>query len=398
MQYNFDQVISRTGTHSVKWEFIPPIEGKADAELLPLWIADMDFPCAEPILRALHNRVDQKIFGYSDARSEEYLKAVQNWFLKRHQWGFDLQDIHPSPGVVPALAILIRSLTKRGDGIIIQKPVYYPFINLIENNHRRIVNNALIEKEGFYTMDFVDLEEKASKPDTTLMILCSPHNPVGRVWREDELFKLADICLENNVTIISDEIHCDLVRDRVTHIPLEKIIADENVVTCTSASKSFNLAGLQISNIIIKSEEIRNKWTSEKSGKSGLIGVNPFGIVATRAAYAGGASWLDQVNRYIDDNLEYVSQFLSEHLEKARYIIPEGTYFAWIDFRSYGFTAVQLKEMIRRKAGVVLDEGYIFGEEGAEFERINAACPRSILHECLIRIKNVISGNEQKLL
>lgn len=390
MRYDFDRVISRTGTHSVKWEHIPPVAGCADTELLPLWIADMDFPCAEPILRALHHRVDQKIFGYSNARSEEYLKAVQKWFFNRHQWHFDLQDIHPSPGVVPALAILIRSLTKHGDGIIIQQPVYYPFIDLIEKNRRRIVNNALIEKDGVYTMDFVDLEKKASRPDTTLMIFCSPHNPVGRVWREDELRKMAEICLENNVVIISDEIHCDLVRDGIIHIPLGKIIADERVVTCTAASKSFNLAGLQVSNIIIKSEEIRSKWILEKSGKSGLFGSNPFGIVATQAAYAEGAPWLDQVNRYIDDNLEYVGQFLSEHLEKAEYSIPEGTYFAWIDFRPYGFSTEQLKEMIQRKAGVVLDEGYIFGDEGAGFERINVACPRSILHECLVRIKNVI--------
>jgi len=390
MQNEFDRIIPRTGTHSVKWEFIPPVGGEGNTELLPLWIADMDFPCAEPILRALHARVDQKIFGYSRAHSENYLKAVQGWFERHHLWHFDLEDIHPAPGVVPALAILIKSLTRPGDGVIIQKPVYYPFMMVIENNNRRILNNALIEKDGGYKMDFDDLEEKASRPDTTLMILCSPHNPVGRVWKEDELRKLGEICLANDVIIVSDEIHCDLLRDHVTHIPLAKIIPDERIITCTSASKSFNLAGLQTSNIIIKSGVLRHKWSTEMMKKSGLMGSNPFGIVATEAAYTKGESWLTQVNRYIDDNLKYVGEFLDRHLKNARYIIPEGTYLAWVDFRPYNFSANQLEEMIRKKAGVVLDEGYIFGDEGAGFERINVACPRSILHECLVRIKNVL--------
>lgn len=393
-KYNFDEVISREGTHSVKWEFIPPVEGKSNTELLPLWVADMDFPCAEPILEALHERVERKIFGYSNARSEGYLTAVQAWFQNRHQWHFELEDIHLSPGVVPALAILIKSLTNPGDGIIIQKPVYYPFMILIENNDRRIMNNALIEKDGFYTMDFADLEEKARQPNTTMMVLCSPHNPVGRVWREDELRRLAKICLENDVTIISDEIHCDLIRENSLHIPLGKIISDERIVTCTAASKSFNLAGLQTSNIIIRSEEIRQKWTTELMRKSGFFGTNPMGIVATEAAYTKGAFWLDQVNRYIDDNFEYVRGFITENLNEARYVIPEGTYFAWIDFRAYGFSAKKLEEMVQRNAGVVLDEGYIFGDEGAGFERINVACPRSILRECLVRIYDVMNAGK----
>ena len=390
MHYNFDAIIPRNGTHSVKWEFIPPVDGRPGTDLLPLWVADMDFPCAEPILEALHKRVDRKIFGYSNARSEGYLNAVQAWFKTRYQWHFDLEDIHLSPGVVPAVAILIKSLTRPGDGIIIQKPVYYPFMLLIENNDRRIINNSLHENDGYYTMDFADLEEKARQPDTTLMILCSPHNPVGRVWKENELRRLAEICLQNDVTIVSDEIHCDLIRENSIHIPLGKIISDERIITCTSASKSFNLAGLQTSNIIISSEKIRQQWKAEIINKSGLFGTNPMGIVATEAAYTKGASWLDQVNRYINGNFEYVRKFLAEHLDKARYLIPEGTYFAWIDFRAYGFSAKQLEKMVQQQAGVFLDEGYIFGDEGAGFERINVACPRSILQECMVRIKDVI--------
>lgn len=392
MQYDFDEVVSREGTHSVKWEFIPPVEGRTNAELLPLWVADMDFPCAAPILEALHGRVDRRIFGYSNARSRNYLDAVQAWFRERYQWHFDIDDIHLSPGVVPAIAILIKCLTRPGDGIIIQKPVYYPFMLLIENNGRRIVNNALLEKDGNYTMDFAGLETLAARPDTTLMILCSPHNPVGRVWTADELGRLAEICLNNDVTIISDEIHCDLLRRHSRHIPLAKINADERIVTCTAASKSFNLAGLQTSNIIIRDKTIREKWTVELQRRSGLFGSNPMGIVATEAAYTKGASWLEQVNRYIDGNLEYVKDFLGTHLDKARYVIPEGTYFAWIDFRDYGYSARTLEEMVQRQAGVYLDEGYIFGDEGAGFERINVACPRSILHECLVRIRDVINA------
>lgn len=392
VSYNFDEVIPRTGTHSVKWEFIPPVEGKLNSELLPLWVADMDFPCAEPILEALHARVDRKIFGYSNARSEGYLNAVQSWFENRYQWHFDPEDIQLAPGVVPAIAILIKSLTRPGDGIIIQQPVYYPFMLLIENNDRRIINNALIEQDGRYTMDFADLETRAAQPGTTMMILCSPHNPVGRVWTEEELHRFAEICLDNDVTIVSDEIHCDLIRKDSRHIPLGKLIGNEKIITCTAASKSFNLAGLQTSNIIINSEAMRNKWSLELRSKSGLFGSNPMGIVATEAAYRKGAAWLDQVNRYIDRNLEYVGDFLAEHLPKARYVIPEGTYFAWVDFREYGFSAKQLEEIVQRRANVFLDEGYIFGEEGAGFERINVACPWSILHECLIRIRNVINS------
>jgi len=349
----------------------------------------MDFPCAAPILDALHRRVDRKIFGYSDAHSDGYLKAVQGWFEKRHDWHFELEDIYVAPGVVPSLAALIRSLTKPGDGIIVQEPVYYPFMYLIENNGRRVVNNALVERDGAYAMNFADLEQKAADSDSTMMILCNPHNPVGRVWTQEELRKVADICIANDVFLISDEIHCDLVREGSSYTPIGKISSDGRIVSCTAASKSFNLAGLQTANIIIKGDELRALWSSEIIGREGLFGSNPLGIVATEAAYTQGASWLDQVNGYVDENLEYVGQFLSEQLPKAKYSIPEGTYFAWIDFRAYGYSAKQLERMIRASAGVVLDDGCIFGDGGECFERINVACPRSILHDCMVRIKGV---------
>jgi len=271
--------------------------------------------------------------------------------------------------------------------------VYYPFKEIIENNNRRTINNALINNEGFYLVDFKDLEEKASEKNTSMMILCNPHNPVGRVWKEEELIKMAGICLENDVIIISDEIHCDLLRKESEFIPLGSIISDDRIISCTSASKSFNLAGMQIANIIIKKEEFRHLWDDDILGKQGLYGSNPFGIVATIAAYNQARSWLKHTNQYIDANLQYVMEFLNKYLPKAIYKIPEGTYFAWIDFRPYGLSAEKLETLIQKKAGVLLDEGYIFGKEGVGFERINVACPRSILKDCLERIQKVISDS-----
>lgn len=391
MKYDFNKVISRSETDSVKWEFMPVVEGKTNEDLLPLWIADMDFPCAEPIIQALHKRVDRKIFGYSFADSDGYLSSVQAWFKERYNWEFDFKDIQIAPGVVPALTVLIKSLTKTGDGVIIQKPVYYPFMAVIESNGRRSINNALIEKDGYYSINFKDLEKKASKSDTSMMVLCSPHNPVGRVWTKKELTEIARICLENEVVLVSDEIHCDLIRKESEFIPMGCINSDERIISCTSASKSFNLAGMQISNIIIKSEKFRKLWKKEIFKNSAFFGSNPLGIVATETAYNQGCFWLEQVNQYIDSNLRYVKDFLDENLPDLKYRIPEGTYFAWIDFRSYDFSFEQLEDIMRKKAGVFLDEGYIFGEEGIGFERINVACPRSILDDCLIRIKKAIT-------
>ena len=250
MSYDLNKTVSRMGTHSVKWEHMPPVDGKKRDELLPLWIADMDFPCAEPVLDAMHKRVDRQIFGYSSHDEEKYLASVKGWFSKRFGWEINTEHIQHAPGIVPALAVLVKAFTEPGEGIIIQQPIYYPFMSVIKSNGRELLNNALIEKGGEYFMDFEDLEEKASRPTTKMMLFCSPHNPVGRVWKEEELKKMAEICLKHDVYIVSDEIHCDIVRKGVTHIPLDKIVDDERIITCTAASKSFNLAGMQTSNII----------------------------------------------------------------------------------------------------------------------------------------------------
>lgn len=386
MKYDLDKIIERKGTNSVKWEFI---KGGGGNHLLPLWVADMDFECAEPIKKALHGRVDKEIFGYT-IPMDNYYAAVINWFAKRFEWKIEQEDIVIAPGVVPALGFLIRAFTREGDGVIIQRPVYYPFSSMIENNNRKIVNNALIYEDGKYFIDFEDLEKKAKKARNKLFILCSPHNPVGRVWTEGELTKIAEICLKHSVVIISDEVHCDLIREDITHIPMAKLIDTERIITCTAPSKSFNLAGLQTANIIAKKGIIQNKLKKEIHNITGLFGINSLSISAIEAAYNEGEEWLNQVNEYIDENLKFVAKFIDENLPKAKLIPAEGTYFAWIDFNGYEFTYTQLEKLMIEKAEVALNEGYIFGKEGKGFERINVACPRSILEDCLNRIKEAI--------
>ncbi|MGL1893422.1 MAG: pyridoxal phosphate-dependent aminotransferase [Spirochaetaceae bacterium] len=392
MIYDFNKFVSRVGTHSIKWEHMPEVEGVEKDKLLPLWIADMDFPCANPIIEAMHKRIDRQIFGYSSANEFNYLQSIRGWFSKRFDWTIDTEDIKHSPGIVPALAILIKALTKPGDGVIVNQPIYYPFMSVIKNNDRVLLNNELLEKDGEYFLDFEDLEEKASKPETKMMFFCSPHNPIGRVWTEEELNKIITICLKHNVYVISDEIHCDIVRKGVRHIPMAKLNSDERIITCTAASKSFNLAGMQTSSIIIRSPKLQKKWLMEMQTRCSLFGANPIALVATQAAYNHGESWLEQVNDYIDKNLEFTAEFLKNNIPKAKFILPEATYFAWIDFRAYGFTSKELEDKVLKEGGVLLDEGYIFGALGEGFERINVACPRSILEQCLIRIKEVLIG------
>jgi len=390
LKYNFDEIIDRKGTNSVKWEFIAVGDESQRSEMLPLSIADMDFACAPEILDALKARVDRRIFGYTLPYEENYLNSVVSWFDRRFDWKFQPEQIVTSPGIVPALAILVKMFSEVGNGVIIQTPVYYPFSQLIKANGRQLEENELICIDGKYSMDFDDLEKKAKDPNNKIMFLCSPHNPVGRVWTEEELTRLLEICLENDVHVISDEIHCDIVRSGVTHVPLAKISNDERIITCTAASKSFNLAGLQLSNVIFNNTDLRERWDAEIIGKTALFGSSSFGITATQAAYDSCEYWIEDLNGYIDQNLEYIKTFLDENMPQAKYHVPEGTYFAWIDLRSYGLNAEELERKMVYDAKLVLDEGYIFGESGSGFERLNVACPREILAESLQRMCRAI--------
>ncbi|MFO7986751.1 MAG: MalY/PatB family protein [Desulfatiglandaceae bacterium] len=395
MKYNLDAVIDRKGTHCVKWEYASKSIKGAPRDVLPLWVADMDFPCAQPILDAMHARVDRQIFGYSTPYTEGYLSAVCNWFGSRYDWGISPDQILVTPGVVPALGVMVRAFTRAGEGVIVQQPVYYPFFSIIRNNGRNIVNNPLILNNGVYEIDFDDLEHKAADPAHTLMILCSPHNPVGRVWTEPELTRVADICRRHHVILVVDEIHCDLLRQGIEFIPMAKAAPSETVISCTAASKTFNLAGLQISNSIFQSQVMRSRCEVELRDKIGLFGANPLSIVATEAAYTQGHEWLDQVLAYIDTNLAFVSEFISVHMPKVEYCIPQGTYLAWLDLRQYDWPWETLKKALLTEAKVALDDGDMFGEEGRGFERINAACPRSILTDCLHRMAAVLQAEDR---
>lgn len=385
MKYNFDRVIDRKGTDSVKMDLLP--QGAPD-DSLSLWVADMDFACADPIIEALQKRIDHKIFGYTYYDNELCKEAVKGWFLRRFGWTIDKDTIFYCPGVVPAFSILINILTNEGDGVIIQRPVYYPFTNRIEGNHRRVVNNSLIYENGQYRMDYQDLEEKLKDPANKGILFCSPHNPTGRVWTEDELRQMVELCKKYNKWIISDEIHGDLTRTGVAHHPLLKLSPEykDQIIACTAPSKSFNLAGMHISNIIIENPEYQKKWKDFVDNQISIGSCNPLGLTAMIAAYNEGEEWLDQAREYIDENIRYVKDYVEKHFPKAIVVDTQGTYLMWIDFNAYCNDHKKLEYWMQKKARVALDEGYIFGEEGKGFERINVASPRSILVECMARM------------
>jgi cystathionine beta-lyase len=383
-----DLVLKRKNTNSIKWDFVNFMYPDLKHEVLPLWVADMDFPCAEEIIEGLKLRLDTKVFGYSSF-DNEYYSILNNWFSKKYFYEVKKNEIFYSPGIVPALGILIRSLTSEKDGVIIQPPVYYPFKNMIINNNRKVVENNLIKKDKSYKIDFDDLKEKASNPNNKMLILCSPHNPVGRVWTEEEIEKIIDICIENDLYLVSDEIHCDLIRkeNTFTSTGIFKDIIKEKLIICTAPSKSFNLAGLQLSNIIIFNKLTKEKWINEIMNKMAVSNPTPFAISATKAAYTRGEEWLFKVNEYIDSNLIFLDDYIKKNLPKVKYNIPEATYLAWLDFSEYEYSDSEITERLLNIGKVALDEGKLFGKQGEKFQRINVACPRSILESALEKIK-----------
>lgn len=388
MKYNFDEIIDRSNTYSFKRDCLP--EG-APKDSLSFWVADMDFPCADPVIEALHQRIDRKIYGYTAYDNQDVYEAVSGWFMRQYGWKIEREELSFSPGVVPALAFLIRALTEPGDGIIIQRPVYYPFTIKIENAGRRVVNNPLTHDGNTYRMDYIDLEEKLKNPQNKGIIICSPHNPVGRVWTEDELRQLVDLCKKYNKWIISDEIHCDLTRKGMKHHPLLTVAPDykDQIIACTAPSKTFNLAGMQISNIVIPNKEYKAKFDFLLDDCFGLMAA-PLGISAMIAAYTHGEEWLDQVREYIDENIAYVHDFLQKNMPEVTMSDTQGTYLIWLDFRAYCNDEKKLEKLMHESAKVALDEGYIFGDEGKGFERINMASPRSMIVECMERIHKAL--------
>jgi cystathionine beta-lyase len=402
MKYDFDTEISRAGTNAAKWEFIQ--EGKdlhhrehtdkfyGENRILPMWVADMDFACPQPVVDALVARAQHGIFGYT-APTGSYYSAVNSWMKRRQGWDLEPEWVCITPGVVPALNMLIRTFVPPGEKVLIQPPVYHPFFHAIENNQASLVANALAYDNRRYHMDFADLEEKAQDPAVKMAMLCSPHNPVGRVWTRDELLRFGEICLKNDVLIVSDEIHADLIYQGTVFTPFASLGEDlfQKAIVCTAPSKTFNLAGLKTSNIVIPDEGLRAEF-KKTLGSNGLGGINPFGLVATEAAYTHGEEWLDQVLVYIEDNLHFLEDFVAQHIPQIGVVRPEGTYLVWLDCRALGLDKWELKNFMLGEARVYMDEGFIFGPEGEGFERMNIACPRSILADALERIKNAIGS------
>ena len=388
MNYNFDEFVNRRGTYSLKWDGADIIKqfgitDRYDEDTIPLFTADMDLPVPQPLIDALHKTVDHRIFGYS-VFPDEYYQSIQHWFSKRHDWKIEKEEIVFSPGTVHALNVAVKAFTNPGDGVIIQRPVYPPFTSAVEGNDRKVVNNALIaDDNNHYTVDFEDLENKAKQEDTTMFILCNPHNPTGRVFTEDELVKMADICRRHNVVIVADEIHGDLVRKGQTFLPMAKVVEDSsNIITLTAINKTFNVAGLHCTNAVITDEELRVKFSTEM----GFQLSSPFAIAALISVYNDGDEWLEQLTDYIDGTMQFTQEFLAEHMPKVKTYIPEGTYIMWLDFSGYGISAEEIHDRIYNKANVILEDGTMFGEEGELYQRICTPSPRPLIKEALERI------------
>ncbi len=384
--YNFDKVIERRHTNSVKYDG----EKMKDSLMIPMWVADMDFETLPEVKEALLKRAEHGIFGYAGV-SDNYCQAVINWMETRHHFHIQKEWIVPTPGVVTALKLAVRALTKPEDHIMIMKPVYYPFDISINVNGRQVVECPLVLENNQYTCDFHLFEKNIVENDVKMFILCNPHNPIGKVWTKDELYQMGMICKKHHVYVISDEIHMDFVYQGHVHVPFYNV--DESfkdfTINCTAPSKTFNLAALQTSNIIIADEKMREAFIKEKDA-SGVNNPNIFGLDACEAAYTYGAKWVDELIEYLSGNIDYMIQFFKERLPEIKVIQPEGLYLVWVDMRSLNMSHEELEAFMLNQAHLWLDEGYIFGTGGEGFERFNVACPREILKNALEQLEKAI--------
>lgn len=381
MKYDFDEIIDRRGTNCVKWD------SAENPDVLPMWVADMDFRTAPPIIEALRRRVDHGIFGYTRV-PQSYYEAVTGWFARRHGWNIDKDWIIYTSGVVPALSAIIKAMTVPGDKVLIQTPVYNCFFSSIRNNGCEIVESPLVYADNTHSIDFEDLERKVSDPKVKAMILCNPHNPAGRVWRREELIRIGEICIRHDVVVIADEIHCELVMPGYEYTPFASISEEfsRHSVSCVSPSKAFNIAGLQIANIVCADAGRRAK-IDRAININEVCDVNPFGVIALQAAYNEGAEWLDQLLEYIHGNYEYMRSFCEEHLPDFPITKLEGTYLVWMDCRKFGMTSAELEKRLIEDAGLWLNAGTMYGQDGEGFMRWNIACPRARVIEGLKRFE-----------
>ena len=388
MTYDFDQVIDRRGTNCLKYEFA--VERGKPAGVLPLWVADMDFPAPPAVLDAIHRMADHGIFGYSEVKGA-YCRAVASWFERRFGWRPEEDWLVKTPGVVFALAMGVRALSNPGDSVLLTPPIYYPFYQVIRDNGRRVVESEMIYKDGRYFIDFADFERKIVENDVRLFLMCSPHNPIGRVWTREELAEIGRICKRHGVYVMSDEVHCDFAFPEHPHTPFLQAAPEmaELTVLCTAPSKTFNLAGLQVSNNWIPSAKVRERFRREIDA-CGYSQHNAVGLVACQAAYEGGEEWFEQCRAYLRGNLDFFREYLEKNLPQLKLVEPDGTYFAWVDCSALGLPQPELDDLILKKAGLWLDAGHIFGKSGEQFQRFVLACPRATLAKALDRLKSAV--------
>jgi cystathionine beta-lyase len=394
MPYNFDEIIDRTGTNAMNTDGFRDylFQGAdltfpyADDEFIRMWVADMEFASPPEVIQAVKARLDKRIFGYTKVFDPKYYEALAHWTQKHYDWTFQKEHLVTSNGIVPALYDLVDYLCQPDDKVLIVTPSYAFFKHAVDYHHRELVTSDLANQAGYYTINFDDLEAKAKDEKVSLCIFCNPHNPSGRVWTREELQRVGDICLENNVWVISDEIHCDLLRNGETHTPLAKLFPEtDRIITCMAPSKTFNMAGFMFSNVIIPNEQIRAVWQARHYGLD-----NPLSIAAAQAAYQYGDEWLAQLKSYLDDNFAVLKEYLDRHLPQAIFRIPEATYLAWVDIGAYLPEEQNLSLFFAQNAGVLLEGGNMFVANSDGHIRLNVACPRSVLEEGLKRISHAL--------
>ncbi|EGO62263.1 MalY/PatB family protein [Acetonema longum] len=401
MKYNFDEIIDRKNTNCMSTDgfrsyIFHDEEGTMkfpyrDDEFIRMWIADMEFATPPFILDAMKSRLDRRILGYTKIFDPGYYQAFKKWTEEHYGWACQKEHIVTSAGIVPALYVLVYFITKPDEKVLILTPSYAYFKHAADYNKRELVCSDLMNDNGYYTINFEDFAQKAADAKTTLCIFCNPHNPTGRVWSEEELKKISEICRKNNIWLISDEIHCDLIRKNLRHIPVAKIMTDyDKLVTCMAPSKTFNMAGTALSNIIIRNDKLRACWKERY-----YLTENPLSIAGVQAAYAKGSEWLEELKDYLDSNFACIRDFLAEHLPKATFRIPEATYLGWMDVGAYLPDEDKLPKFFADKAGVLLEGGNMFVQNSDGYIRLNVACPRSILQDGLNRIKEALLKYEK---
>ncbi len=397
MKYDFDRLVSRAGTNSAKWDALEPLFGSRD--IIPMWVADMDFPTARPIVEALKNRAEHPFYGYT-GHSESLTQAIVDRYWKKYRWKIEPEWIVLTPGVIPALNVAIRALTIPGDEVVLQEPVYYPFFPAVKQSGCQVVTNKLKLENGRYEMDYDDLEKcfgprpgmHDSPSRAWILVICNPHNPIGRLWSPEEVTKAGEIAIAHGATVVSDEIHCELLYKGHEHVPFGAISEEfaQHGIVCFAPSKTFNLAGLSASSIIIPSKSIRDKFSVTRIGM--MPGPNLFALAAMEAAYRDGDEWLGQLLDYLQGNLEFALKFVAERVPKINIIEPQGTYLLWLDCRGLGLDDGALRTFMREEARIGLDDGFAFGHGGSGFQRMNIACPRSLLREALERLEKAVNA------